>query len=211
MSKKALITLIAVVSVLVIAITGTVVGLVLGFAGNNSGGGKSEGSSMTDSSDKNDVSTDSKSEGVSSQSGVVESSSSIPEVTTGITTMSVGKVTAKKGDTVKVPVKVSSNKGFMGCFFKFNYDTANLKYVGYSKTPLLSDYQVQESNGNIKFMTIEKGNVTQNGTLIYLEFEVIGNSGTEAFVNLSIDKTAIANKQEQYVPVVTKNGAVTIE
>ena len=209
MNKKTLIIIISVVVAIAIAITATVVVLVSKFAGGN-GNESSENPNIVSQEGLKPSpipSIESSSSAGSSQSG---SGSSITN-DSGITTMTVAKVAAKKGATVKVPVNVSSNKGFMGCFFKFKYNTSDLKYVGYSKTSLLTDYQVQESNGTIKFMTVENKNVTKNGALIYLEFELIGNSGTESPITLTIDKTGIANKQEQYVPVKTVNGSVAIE
>ena len=214
MNKKVLIIVISVVVALAIAITGTVIFLVSKFNGND---GNKGGETSSNNSSLVSDGTNKPSPVPSPESGTITGSSnqqgtiSIPTTNSNITTMSVGSVAAQKGANIKIPVMVTSNQGFMGCFFKFKYNTSDLKYTGYSKTPLLTDYQVQESNGTIKFMTVEKGNVTKDGVLIYLEFEVIGNSGKVSPITLKIDKTGIANKQEQYVPVTTVNGQVNIK
>lgn len=214
MNKKVLIVIIAVVAALAIAVTGTLGYFIVKYAINS--GNKPEDykdtstvSKLEDTSDSSAPTTSSTPAQSSQQSGG-SSPDTVPPSNSGITTMTVGNVSAAKGSIVKVPVDVSSNQGFMGCFFKFNYNTQDLRYTGFKKTSLLTDYQVQETNGVIKFMTLENANVTKNGTLIYLEFEVIGNSGKTCPVLLTIDKTGIANKQEQYVPVKTAHGSVTI-
>lgn len=148
----------------------------------------------TDNSDETDTSTE-----------------SVPKANKDMTTFIVGNTSAKVGGKVKVPVYVSSNKGFMGVFAKFKYDTSSLKYKGYKKGNILSDYEVQESNGEIKFLSVERGDVTKDGVALYLEFEVVAKKATTTPVSVSIGANDIANKSEQYVKVDTINGEVTIK
>lgn len=215
MNKKIVIIIVAVIVALALIIIGTILLLNSKFTDvpkdNTSSQSNIIGSdaSETESNDKSENSVSEVTSSIDSQ-GSSSIASSAQSTNGNITTVTVENVTAAKGSKVSVPVTVSSNKGFMGCFSKFQYDTSALKYTGYKKGSILTDYQVQESGGVIKFMTIESKNVTANGTLIYLEFEVIADSAQVSPIKITIDKTSIANKEEQYVPVQTVNGNVTI-
>ncbi len=133
------------------------------------------------------------------------------DLSKGDMTISVGTETAAKGSTVKVPVKITGNKGFMAVMLECAYDTNVLEYVTYDKGDFLTDYEVNNSNGVVKFMSLEDGDVDDNGVMVYLEFKVKGNSGDSSEIKLTINEGNICNYDEEILEVKTVNGKVTVK
>lgn len=129
----------------------------------------------------------------------------------GDMTISIDSKTASVGDTVKIPVRVKANKGFMAILLECEYDKNVLEYVSYDKGDFLTDYEVTNDNGVIKFMSLEDGDVDDNGVLVNLEFKAIGKSGDSSDLKLNIAEGNICNFDEQIVPVKTENGKVTVK
>ncbi len=220
MNKKTIIIIVSVIAALAIAIGGTIALLTSKFkdapdkdndsqnAITSSENSKNEdlNSNIDSTSSNNNPSTNNNNDDTSENSTV-----SVPKANKDMTTFIVDNVSAKQGGKVKVPVYVSSNKGFMGVLGKFKYDTSALKYTGYKKGNLLSDYDFLEQNGEIKFMSIERGDITKDGVAFYLEFDVIATAPTTADVTITIEDNGIANKAEQFVKVDTIDGSVTIK
>ena len=136
---------------------------------------------------------------------------SIPKANNDITTFIGGNVTAEKVSKVSVPIFVSSNKGFMAAFGSLKYDTSVLKFIGYKDGDLFSEYEFLESNGEIKFMIEDNGDITKDGVLYYVEFEIISTNPTTTTIEFAIADNMVANKSAQYVKFETINGSVTIK
>lgn len=124
--------------------------------------------------------------------------------------ITVGDTTASVGDTVKIPVKISGNKGFMAMLIDFEYDTEVLKYKSYQKGDFLTDYELSDNNGNLKFMNLESNDVDDNGVLLYLEFEVISDKASSTEIKLNIGENSICNYNEEIIEAKSENGTVKI-
>ena len=129
----------------------------------------------------------------------------------GEMTISVDNVTASSGKTVKVPVRMSGNKGFMAVMLQCEYDKEVLEYVTYDKGDFLTDYEVNASNGVVKFLSLEDGDVDDDGVMVYLEFKVKGKSGASSDIKLVMDEGSICNYDEEILEVKTVNGKVTVK
>ena len=218
MNKKTIIIIISIIAALAIVIGGTVALLSSKFKGTSDKDNNNQ-NSITSSSTEGTNSNDNSQNGGNTDSfnsnetdtNENDSTVSVPKANKDMTTFIVDNVTAEKGGKVSVPVYVSSNKGFMGVFGKIKYDTSALKYTGYKKGNILTDYEVQETNGEIKFMSVERGDVTKDGVVLYLQFDVVTASTNTTPITISIADNAIANKAEQYVKVDTINGSVKIK
>ncbi len=231
MKIKNIIIIISVIAVLVLLIAGTIALLVSkiidGFkpGGNPSGAASGDASSLqsdTQSSGKTDGSTGSgsgtgspdssnPSDGSSQGSAGGSTTSVAPGDTTKI---SVGSASGSKGDKVSIPVEISDNRGIMAMVAGFKYDASALKYTGYKRGTVFTGYgagDITESNGLIQFVTVENNDVTKNGTIIYLEFEIIAAKAQESKITLTVNKDSIGNYNEELVPVITENGKVTIK
>lgn len=138
----------------------------------------------------------------------------LPAITGGKGTtpvITVGSETASTGKTVKVPVEISQNPGFMAILLDFEYDTSALKYVNYSEGKVVEDYNISEKDGVIKFLSLADKDVKKNGTILYLEFEVIGDKGSETEIKLNLAEDSICNFNEEIIKGETVNGKITIK
>ena len=153
--------------------------------------------------DKTDTSTP------SSNSELV-SSENIPAEADGNPIFTVESVEAKVGEKVKVPVTLKDNPGIMAMELTFKYDTASLKYTGYEKGDVLSDYEFADKNDTIKFVNLENNDVKKDGTLFYLEFEVLKGAKTSDIL-FAIGFDDITNYNEQLFKFTVNNGTVTIK
>ena len=128
----------------------------------------------------------------------------------GDTVITVGEVSGKSGDTVKVPVKISGNPGFMACLLEFDYDTESLKYVDYKKGDFLKDYEIAEDNGKIRFISVEDGDTKENGVILYLNFEILDDAKTSE-IKLTLPENSICNFDEEVITAKSENGKVTVK
>lgn len=125
-------------------------------------------------------------------------------------TVSVGTAEGEVGSTVKIPVSCSDNPGFMAIVGDIVYDNAKLKYVGYEKGDFLTDYSFNDKGGVLTFLSVEDGDVKDNGVLFNLKFEIIAEDSGKTDVKVVIEEDEICNMNEELIPVVCKNGSVTI-
>ncbi len=126
------------------------------------------------------------------------------------TVISVGEVSGREGDTVKVPVKISGNPGFMACMFELEYDTKNLKYVDYKKGDFLKDYETADSDGKVRFISVEDGDTKENGVMVYLNFEILDGAKTSE-IKLNIPENSICNYNEEVITAKAENGKVKVK
>jgi len=123
----------------------------------------------------------------------------------------ISNTSAKVGETVKVPVKVTKNPGFMAFIINFEYDTKALKYKKYSAGDVLTNYEIEDKDGVIKFMSVENGDVKKDGTLVYLEFEVLKGASGKSEIKVNVPEKSVANYNEQFVNIASQNGYVEIK
>lgn len=134
-----------------------------------------------------------------------------PNVSTTSNTavITVGDAEGKKGDTVKIPVDISENGGFMASLLNISYDSSALKYIGYEKGEVLTDYEFSESDGSLKFLGLENEDVTDNGTLFTLKFEILTDSKQKTEIKLDVED--IINYDEESLTTSVENGEVTVK
>ena len=140
------------------------------------------------------------------ESSKTESSAEETDKKGGKTKITVGTAETQKGSIVKVPVNISSNPGFMAALFNFKYDAANLKYLGYEKGDVLTDYEFTDDNGTLKFLCCENNDVKKDGLLFNIKFEVLKGS-SETDIKLTVED--IVNFNEESVKVTAKSGKIT--
>lgn len=126
------------------------------------------------------------------------------------TTISIDDISTKKGKKISVPVKVSSNQGFMSAVVEVNYDTSALKYTGYKQGKLFSDFMFNNTDGKVKFIVLGNKDVKKDGVLVNLEFEVIAKNKTTK-LDVNVEPNMIGNQEEEIVPVKLVDGSVKIK
>ena len=126
----------------------------------------------------------------------------------GDAVFTVGSAEGSKGDIVKIPVKISNNPGFMASLMSFKYDNNVLEYIGYEKGDFLEDYEFSNKEGVLKFLGLEENDVSDNGLLFNLKFEIIADSG-KSDIKLEIDD--VINYNEQIIKTANENGKITVK
>lgn len=212
MNKKTLIIIISSVLAVVLVATGIILALSGAFKkGDDSS--KNDGSSITETSSEVSSSVDSEDTASSkneSSTNPTTSSSSKDDVISGDTVISVGSVSGKVGKKVTVPVSIKGNPGFMAMLLEFNYDPEIVKYKGYTPGDFLTDYQFNDQNGTLRFLTLEDGDVSKNGVLVNLEFEIL-KEAPKTDIAIKVAEDSIANQKEQLIIAKGSNGTITIK
>lgn len=166
--------------------------------------GSSGSSSLTDSAG----SSGSSSTGGSSSSG--SKTSSEPVVEKG--GIIIGSVSGKPGDTVTVPVKLSKNPGIMAMLLDFKYDSSVLTYSSYKNGDLLSDIEVNATEGSVRMIDIENNDFKTDGTIINLVFKINKNAKPGKYdITLDVGPGSISNYDEQSIVPKVTNGTVTVK
>lgn len=129
----------------------------------------------------------------------------------GEAVITVSDVEAEKGTKIRVPVKISGNPGFMACMLELDYDSSSLKYVTYYKGDFLTDYTFEDNDGVLKFIGVEDADVTKDGTLFELEFEVLKDAKDSEISPVDGDNTALCNFDEEKLSVKTSGGKITVK
>ncbi len=127
------------------------------------------------------------------------------------TVISVESVSGKKGETVIVPVSIKGNPGFMAMLLEMKYDAKVLKYKGYQKGDFLTNYEFNDVDGTLRFLTLENSDVDKNGVLVNIEFEILDTNTKKTDINFNISKNQVANQNQDFVTTEYKNGIVTIK
>ena len=198
--KKKIIIISAIAIVVIAAIIGSIFLLGSLFkddSGKKPSDGSSEGSSITASADEGngDTASSDKTDSADKNSASSEKAE-----------LSVGKVSGKKGKIVKVPVEISNNPGFMASLLSFKYDNTAIKYVGYEKGNVLTDYEFADKDGVLKFLGLENKDVNKNGLLFNLKFEIL-KDGADANIELVVED--IVNYDEQSVAATITSGKIS--
>ena len=217
MDKKKIILIIAAIVVAVaLVVTGIVLALKGAFEfksseGENSDITISDVSSIVGNTDDTTSEGDKTNNENGNGSNSGNNSSTTKPSNSGKVEINVGTVSGKKGKTVRVPVTIDSNPGFMAMLIDFEYDKDVLTYKGYTKGNVLSDYEFSDKGGKLSFLCVESQDITTTGDLFYLEFEIKSNKVKETPVKITITDQSISNWDEQFVPSKTSDGKVTIK
>ncbi len=224
MNKKSILIICAIVLAVALLATGAIFLLSKNFNGDKKDNGNSDpqnsssivnSNSSQPSSDQDNTSGDkdtSNGESAQQSSNNSDKDSADDEKVPNEPAFYIGTPTASKGETVKVPVKVTKNPGFMAILLSFEYDPDVLKYKGYSKGNVINDYQVENTGSAIKFMSLSNGDVKKDGTLLNLEFEVISDKPQTSPIKFNTPSNGgIMNMSEKYVDAKNIDGAVIVK
>ncbi len=148
-------------------------------------------------------------------------------ITTVSATTETPKITitstdAMPGDSVTINIDITNNPGIMAMAFCITYDKDALVYKNYSKG-YLSSYTVKDHSdkGHVSFVNVENKNITSDGTIISILFEVkkeskpgkhvitLANSNREKH-GTKLHNSFSNSKQEFVLPFVT-SGGVTVQ
>ena len=131
-------------------------------------------------------------------------------------TISIGNVTAKKGDTVKVPIKIQNNPGISGASVTIAFDsTLTLKKV--KNGDALDDLNFTKPGELVNPCSflwdgIDE-NIKENGEMLILTFKISdkAKSGEKLGVTVSYSDGAIYDKDLNNVDFDAVGGSITIE
>lgn len=204
--KKKIIIISAIAIVVIGAIIGAIFGLSSAFAGDKGNKSSDDSSVVSDiesSEVKDNVEIDAPADSDKTDSSADDSDKKGTDAK-----ITVGNAQTKKGSIVKVPVNIENNPGFTAALLNFKYDKSVVKYLGYEKGDVLSDYEFADKDGVLKFLCLENNDVDKDGLLFYIKFEVLKGKA-ETDVELVIDD--VVNYDEQSVKFAAASGKITVE
>lgn len=123
----------------------------------------------------------------------------------------VSSASAEKGETVKINVTLSNNPGIYGIKVKVDYNSSALQLNSMSNGNI---FPASEAVCNISkgiYVATANGydNITANGTLFTLEFNVIAGANTSSYdISATVEK---AQSTDSNVSVSAGSGKVTVE
>ncbi len=98
-------------------------------------------------------------------------------------------VSVEAGETITIPVKIENNEGFMGFAVFVTYDKDVFKPVSTSKGSIISglfnDSISTSKTNSFKVVCSETSNVTANGVLFNLKFDVLNGVSGKQKIELS--------------------------
>lgn len=121
----------------------------------------------------------------------------------------------EKGGIVKVALKLSNNPGIWGLKFQvgYNHDVMTLKTVNVGDVFKQSELTLPESYDKEKFVFYATGNelknITANGTLVTLEFQVSDTAASKDYA-ISLKLTQCINIDGKDVNVKMTDGKITV-
>ena len=123
--------------------------------------------------------------------------------------ITIGQVDAMPSDTVYIDLSIDNNPGIAAMTISITYDSSALEYKGY-KEGFLSDYTVKAhpSKNQIRFINLERGNISENGIFLTLIFKVSDSatSGNHK-IDIKYTKGDFCNYNAEAVsPVITSGG-----
>lgn len=127
-------------------------------------------------------------------------------------------VTAEAGESITIPVKIENNSGFMGFAVIVTYDNSVFTPVSATKgsaiSGLFNDSIETATDNSFKVVYSGTGNVTSDGVIFNLEFDVSKNASGKHEIGLSYSQPDTFNESwetvelscEKIEVVVTVNG-----
>lgn len=131
-------------------------------------------------------------------------------------TVSVGNITAKAGDTVKVPVEIQNNPGINGVTLKIEFDS-NLVLKKAKSGAALKELKYTEpgkyENPSTFLWDGMEENIKENGEVLILTFKISDEvkPGDKLGISLSCNEGDIYDKDLNNVHFDTVGGSITIK
>lgn len=117
---------------------------------------------------------------------------------------SATSVAGKKGDTVTVSVKLSSDVPIWGANVMLEYNSSELEYVDSSAGDVASTYSLHNTGSSVNYSGTYS---SKKGTIFTVQFKILKSSGTSSFKLTSTEN--IDEDGKKYDCTVTQ-GKVTI-
>ncbi len=127
----------------------------------------------------------------------------------------VESVTATPGSSVRVPITLSNNPGFVSMTLKVTYDTSVLTLIGVEDTGLITGAMHTTKYSSPYTLTWEndtvRENITATGTIVYLVFQVSDNADTGAYsIGVTSPMDGIYNYDEDNIEFQMISGDVSV-
>lgn len=126
-------------------------------------------------------------------------------------TVTVASVTAKPGDEIIVPVKLTGNKGIMGAYIKLEFDDNVFECLGYEDGNLLPSGLVNISENTVNYVSVADNNIDKDGVLLSLKLKVKSNATGSSQIKAVLDEDSLVNFDEESLTAKIENGTVTID
>ena len=116
------------------------------------------------------------------------------------------KITVQPNTTVKIPFYISDNCGLMRFSVNINYDSSVLRAIKVERGTVLKSGMFDDSIGtgsydNLKIVWSGTKNVTENGTLFFVEFEVLSSPKNESIIHVSYNQFDTFNENWEKVEI----------
>ncbi len=122
-------------------------------------------------------------------------------------------ISGKFGETVTVPVCISSNPGIMSYKLIFQYDKSLLKPISVINANLLSGYienSISDNAGEFYIIWCGTSNQAKNGKIFDIEFEVLTKNKIETDINVSFSPKDTFDERYIPIPLTCSNIAITL-
>ncbi|MBP0988892.1 MAG: hypothetical protein J6S92_11510, partial [Oscillospiraceae bacterium] len=126
-----------------------------------------------------------------------------------------GTVSAKKGDTVELPIRLYNNPGIAALSLNVSYDKTKLKLLGAADGKILGTSVFLSGNDltlipyTLNWDDLSTENNTGNGIVAKLTFEVLASEG-QALVEIALNQKSTFNVDLEEVAFATGSGKVKI-
>lgn len=117
---------------------------------------------------------------------------------------SVTSVAGKKGDTVTVAVKLSSDVDIWGANVMLAYNSSELEVVNYTQGDVVSSGSLHNTGSYVNYSGTYS---SKKGTVFTVEFKILKNSGTS---NLKLTSTENIDKDAKEYTCTITQGKITI-
>ncbi|NIA30301.1 MAG: T9SS type A sorting domain-containing protein [Actinobacteria bacterium] len=116
-----------------------------------------------------------------------------------------------KGDTIKIPIRVSEAARIAGAEIKLSFDQTIVKALYAEKSALTNDFTIADSTNEGKIaISLARATALASGSgdLVYVYFEVV--TGTEDSSALAFEQVTLYDEETNSIPVTPKNGKIII-
>lgn len=132
-------------------------------------------------------------------------------------TVSVANISASSGETVSIPVRIMSNQGFMGFSIVLEYDETVLTPVSVTAGEMLNGGTIDDSiggtisGGKLKVLYYGDKNVSDDGTMFTVNFDVNDNASTGEYpIGISYIQTDTFDENYKDVKLVCGGSIVSV-
>ena len=126
-------------------------------------------------------------------------------------------ISANAGQTVRIPILISYNSGLAGAKLQFSYDETKLTPTGVESGDVFNsglqdniDGDAQPGSFNVYWASPTGDNVSADGVLFYINFDVQASIHESTYLNISYDKSDTFDENFNDVELTTENVFISI-